>query len=100
MPFTIEYASSARDELAGLRAYDRSRILDEIDDQLMHQADVPTRRRKALLGLDPPWEHLDPVWELRIGDWRVYYDIDVEASRVVIRAIREKPPHQTTEETL
>jgi len=100
MSYTIEYARSVRDELAALRAYDRSRILDEIDSQLTHEPDVPTRRRKALLGLDPPWEHLEPVWELRIGDWRVYYDIDSEAVHVVIRAIREKPPHRTTEETI
>ena len=100
MPFRIEYARSVADELVALRAYDRNRILDEIEEQLTHQANVPTRRRKVLVGLDAPWEHIDPVWELRVGDWRIYYDIDAETSHVVIRAIRQKPPHRTTEETL
>jgi mRNA-degrading endonuclease RelE of RelBE toxin-antitoxin system len=74
--------------------------LDQIDAQLTHQPDVPTRKRKTLHGLNPPWEHVDPVWELRIGDWRVYYDIDTTSQRVVVRAIRKKPPHLMTEQSL
>jgi mRNA-degrading endonuclease RelE of RelBE toxin-antitoxin system len=100
MSYKIEYASSVASDLAALRAFDRSRILDEIDAQLTHQPHVPTRRRKPLPGLTPPWEHVVPVWELRVGDWRVYYDVSDADLRVVIRAIREKPPHMTTDQTL
>jgi hypothetical protein len=42
MPYTIEYASSVAGELAALRAFDRSKILDEIDVHLVHQPNVPT----------------------------------------------------------
>lgn len=100
MAYRILFASGVADDLRDLRAFDRSRILDEIDEQLTHQPDVSTRRRKLLVGLDPPWDHVPPVWELRIGGWRVYYDVDSETECVNVRAIREKPPHQSTEQTL
>nr|VFJ96811.1 MAG: Plasmid stabilisation system protein [Candidatus Kentron sp. H]VFJ97458.1 MAG: Plasmid stabilisation system protein [Candidatus Kentron sp. H]VFK04354.1 MAG: Plasmid stabilisation system protein [Candidatus Kentron sp. H] len=54
--------------------------------------------RKMIIGLAPPWEHIDPVWELRIGEYRAFYDVDEKISVVTIRAIRHKPPHKTTEE--
>lgn len=54
----------------------------------------------AIVGLAPPWEHVEPVWELRIGEYRVFYDVDQAGATVAIRAIRHKPPHKTTEEIL
>ena len=59
-----------------------------------------TRNRKILRGLTPPWEHLPPVWELRVNEYRVFYDVDEAAGQVVVRAVRRKPPHKTTEEIL
>ncbi len=53
-----------------------------------------------LPGLVPPWEHVLPVWELRVGEHRVFYDVDDPAKIVKVRAIRHKPPHTTTEEIL
>ena len=47
-----------------------------------------------------PWEHLEPVWELRDGEYRVFYDVDEAAAVIKVRAIRHKPPHKTTEEIL
>jgi hypothetical protein len=60
----------------------------------------PYRNRKLLPGLRPPWEQELPVWELRVGEWRVFYDVDVAQCIVTVRAIRHKPPHATTEEIL
>ena len=54
----------------------------------------------VLVGLVPPWQHEPPVWELRVDEYRVFYDVDQEGSRVTVRAIRHKPPHTTTEEIL
>ena len=46
----------------------------------------------------PPLEHVPPIWQLRIGDHRAFYDVD-EVTRVVfVRAVGRKPPHATTEE--
>jgi mRNA-degrading endonuclease RelE of RelBE toxin-antitoxin system len=98
--YEIEYAEDVVDDLANLRAYQRKQILDRIEVQLTHQPTQQTRNKKILVGLIPPWEYVEPVWELRIGEYRVFYDVDEDASIVTIRAIRHKPPHKTTEEIL
>jgi mRNA-degrading endonuclease RelE of RelBE toxin-antitoxin system len=98
--FTIEYAKAVAEDLANLRAFDRKQLLDHIDEQLTHQPTQETRNKKILIGLVPPWEHEEPIWELRVGEHRIFYDVDEEAERVIVRAIRHKPPHKTTEEIL
>lgn len=100
MTYNIEYAEGVADDLANLRAYERTQILDSIEVQLAHEPTRQTRNRKILVGLLPPWEHVEPVWELRVGEYRVFYDVDEITSVVMIRAIRYKPPHKTTEEIL
>jgi len=98
--YTIEYVEGVADDLAVLRAFERQQILDRIEEQLTYQPTQPTRNKKELPGLTPPWEHVDPVWELRVGQYRVFYDVADEESVVTVRAIRHKPPHRTTEEIL
>lgn len=98
--YAIEYAEGVADDLARLRVYERQQILDRIDRQLKHEPTRKTKNRKPLIGMIPPWEHVEPVWELRVGEYRVFYDVDEMASVVMIRAIRHKPPHKTIEETL
>ena len=98
--YAIEYAEDVADDLANLRAYERAQILDRIEVQLTHQPTQQTRNKKILVGLVPPWEYEEPVWQLRIGQYRVFYDVDEAVSVVIIRAIRHKPPHKTTEEIL
>ena len=66
--FTIEYSEEVGEDLADLRAFDRKQILSQIDAQLTHQPMGETRTKKKLIGLDPPWEHAEPVWELRVGE--------------------------------
>lgn len=61
---------------------------------------MQTRNRKLLVGLRPPWDQELPVWELRVGDYRVFYDVQEQPSLVTVRAIRFKLPHKTTEEIL
>ena len=70
--YTIDYAIGVVDDLAQLRAYDRKMVLDEIDRHLAYEPARQTGRRKILFGLVPPWEHMDPVWELRVGEYRVF----------------------------
>ncbi len=98
--YAVEYAEAVAEDLKGVRAHDRSRVLDKIEEQLRHAPTQETRNKKVVAGLKPPWEHEGPVWELRVGGYRVFYDVDEDAQTVVIRAIRWKPPHKTTEEIL
>ncbi len=98
--YDIRYAEGVADDLADLRALERSQILDRIDEQLRRQPAEPTRNKKVLPALTPPWEHVPPVWKLRIGEYRLFYDVDEKDCTVTIRAIRHKPPGTTTEEIL
>lgn len=98
--YDVVVAPSAEEELAALRAYDRVAILEAIRDQLVHAPTTATHQRKLLVGVRPRFEAVPPIWQLRVGDHRVFYDVD-EASRVVhVRAVRRKPPHKATEEIL
>lgn len=100
MQYTIEYAEGVIEDLFRLRAHERKQILDRIDQQLQYEPTKKTKNRKLLPGLIPPWEYIDPVWELRIGNYRVFYDVDEVGARVIVRAVRHKPPHRTTKDIL
>ncbi len=43
---------------------------------------------------------IPPVWELRVREYRVFYDVAAAEQTVYVRAIRRKPGHRTTEEIL
>ena len=93
--FVIRYVPAVEDDLRALRRYDVRRIMDDIDDQLTREPITPSRRRKRLEGLAPPWTAVRPVWQLRIGDFRVFYDVDEDRNRVIIRAVRHKGARMT-----
>jgi mRNA-degrading endonuclease RelE of RelBE toxin-antitoxin system len=98
--YEIEFSRSVEKDLRGFRACDRSRILNGIEEGLSVEPCVEARNRKVLMNLIPPFEAIPPVWELRIGEFRVFYDVDDETASVYVRAVRKKPPHKTTEEIL
>jgi hypothetical protein len=39
-----------------------------------------------------------PLWQLRVRQFRVFYDVNEQQRVVSIRSVREKPLHTTTEE--
>jgi mRNA-degrading endonuclease RelE of RelBE toxin-antitoxin system len=98
MAFTIKIDPSALAELESIRVFDRKRIVQAIKEQLMHEPAVVTRTRKVLIEVQASFSHDLPLWELRVGDFRVFYNVEDEI--VAIRAIRAKPPHQTTDQVL
>ncbi|MGQ0593876.1 MAG: type II toxin-antitoxin system RelE/ParE family toxin [Gammaproteobacteria bacterium] len=68
-----------------MTARQRTVVLDAVDEQLTHQPMVETRNRKPMRP-----NPLAP-WELRIGESRVYYDIEQEPDPVVyVRAVGVK----------
>ena len=97
--YSIRYEEATEDELKNLRAFDARRIVDEVDDQLKTEPTTPSRGRKLLAGLVPPWDQFRPVWQLRVGDFRVFYDVDEKRHEVIVRAVRHKGS-KTTKEVL
>jgi mRNA-degrading endonuclease RelE of RelBE toxin-antitoxin system len=100
MPFSIEIVPSAVAELQEIAVFWRRRIVQVIDEQLVSQPVVSTRNRKLLGDPRTSFECEPPIWELRVGRYRVFYDVDEVARIVFIRAVREKPPHANTEQIL
>lgn len=65
-----------------LTAYQQSIVLDKVDEQLINEPTVETKNRKPMRP-----NPLAP-WEFRIGDLRVYYDVEEDPRKLVyIRAI-------------
>jgi mRNA-degrading endonuclease RelE of RelBE toxin-antitoxin system len=95
--FEIRLARGALQDLKRLRAHDKARVVDEIERCLVEQPQEPSRNRRELTALVPPWEHVPPVWELRVDDYRIFYDVDAEAQLVIVRAVRRKGRSMTKE---
>lgn len=95
--FEIQLTELAVEDLCSLNPFEQRRVLEEIEEHLTIDPLRTSRRRKMLIGIEPPWERSQPVWQLRVGDIRVFYDAD-EARRVVwVRAIRRKGRKTTKE---
>ncbi len=82
--FEIEIAPKAQEDLQWFRKYEQVLIREEIETYLTYQPHIRTRKRKRL----EPGHLAD--WELRIGDIRVFYDVDLDASVVRIARIGYK----------
>lgn len=98
--YAIRLASDVLKDLKRIPAHYRSRILDAVERQLAHEPTAASRNRKLLLNLTPPWDAEPPIWELRVGEYRVFYDVADEEGIVYVRAVRRKPAGRTTEEIL
>jgi mRNA-degrading endonuclease RelE of RelBE toxin-antitoxin system len=82
MAYRIAYSPESEDHLRALTVRDRAIVLDAVDEQLAHQPASVTRNRKPL--------RPNPIapWELRIGDLRVYYDVEDDPEPIVhVRAV-------------
>jgi mRNA-degrading endonuclease RelE of RelBE toxin-antitoxin system len=98
LPYIIDIVNDSVRELKAISAYRRRAIARAIDEQPAHQPTVVTRNRKPLPDLSPSFEHVPSVWELRVGDYRVFYDVNEEQTLVSVRAIRHKSSHKRTED--
>jgi|SRR5688572_29325621 mRNA-degrading endonuclease RelE of RelBE toxin-antitoxin system len=98
--FEIRFAESVEEDLRKIPVYYRNQILDSIEGQLVHEPETATRNRKLLENLTPPWQTMQPIWELRVGEYRVFYDVSLGESIVYVRAVRKKPRGTKTEDIL
>jgi mRNA-degrading endonuclease RelE of RelBE toxin-antitoxin system len=90
MVYVIEFSADAERHLADLSVRDRHTVLDAIETQLGHEPMTPTKHRKLL--------RPNPVaaWELRIGEFRVFYNVQQEHILVVVVAVGRKEHNQLT----
>jgi mRNA-degrading endonuclease RelE of RelBE toxin-antitoxin system len=79
--FRIEFTPEALADFRSLRRFDQEQIMEAIEIQLPHQGTTLSRNRKRLR----PNQLAE--WVLRIGDFRVFYDVSLDDSRVKIEAI-------------
>ena len=84
----IDFTPEAVEDLRSLRKYDQRMIVASIEGQLPHQATEESRNRKRLR----PNQLAE--WELRVGDFRVFYDVDTDSALVKIEAIGHKEGNQ------
>ncbi|MCP4104252.1 MAG: type II toxin-antitoxin system RelE/ParE family toxin [Desulfobacteraceae bacterium] len=84
MKFHINLAESAIDDLRWFKKNERVLILDMIEKQLLYEPMKITRNRKDLR------ECVLSRWELRIDNYRVFYNIDKEQGVVDITAVGYK----------
>jgi mRNA-degrading endonuclease RelE of RelBE toxin-antitoxin system len=76
--FQIVLTPGAEADLAHFKAVDQRVIVGAIRAQLTTDADSESRRRKRLSA--------NPVapWELRVGDHRVFYEIEADATVTIL----------------
>ena len=79
--FDIEFTPEAAEDVKSFRKFEQQEIVDGIQTQLKHEPTVETRNRKKLR----PNEVAE--WEIRIGRFRVLYNVDDGAGIVSIEAI-------------
>jgi len=86
--FKIEFTVRAEEDVRYFRKHEQKAILGTIEKQLTWEPTIATRNQKEL----------DPSdfsrWELRIGEYRVFYDVNVYTCIVKIKAVGYKVHNQ------
>lgn len=82
--YQIEVTAEARTDLNYYTAFERKIITSEIRIQLTYQPLIETKNRKLLR--DNPISS----WELRVGKYRVFYEVNETAQKVTIMAVGHK----------
>ncbi len=79
--YQIEFTPEALDDLAAFKKSEQNEILDGVEEQLRFEPTIETRNRKRM--------RPNPVaeWELRIGRFRVLYNVEGEVKIVSTEAI-------------
>jgi mRNA-degrading endonuclease RelE of RelBE toxin-antitoxin system len=85
MSFEIFYSPEAIDHLLALSRFEQALVVDQVEQQLRSQPALPTRRRKVL--------RPNPIaaWELRLGDIRVFYEVqETPDAAVYVKVVGKK----------
>jgi len=92
--FEIHLKPSAVKDMDKLRKYDAATVADGMEDHLSHNPTKESKTRiKRLRGIS------DPDYRLRLGDHRVFYNVDNGKRRVdVLRVLHKNQTHEYHEE--
>jgi mRNA-degrading endonuclease RelE of RelBE toxin-antitoxin system len=77
LPYRIEYAPETEEHFRHLTARQQAFVFDAVAQQLAYESTVETRNRKRLR------PHPLASWELRVGNLRVYYDVEDDPEPLV-----------------
>ncbi|MEG4441599.1 type II toxin-antitoxin system RelE/ParE family toxin [Microcoleus sp. AT9_B5] len=80
--YSIEYTEEAFKDLEYFRKPEQQVILDEVDQQLAYQPTTETNNRKRLR------PNSVAEWELRIGKYRVFYDVFEESTPEIVKIVK------------
>jgi len=86
--YEIEFTPTAREDLRYFKKYEQNIIIEAVETQLAYEPTVETTNR---FQRNPPYL---ADWELRVGDFRVFYDVEEIVRVVRIERIGEKPNNQ------
>ncbi len=84
MDFIIKFTPIALEHLRGFKKFEQKAIAEALKSQLVNEPLTETRNRKEL--------RPNPLsrWELRVGEFRVFYDVSEESQVVQIKAVGYK----------
>jgi mRNA-degrading endonuclease RelE of RelBE toxin-antitoxin system len=89
--YAVRFTSAAVTDLTRLRVFMRRRVLGQIRRQLVADPVTLTRRKKIISG------EAGTVRQLRVGDYRVYYDVLHDEAAVLVWGVRHKGRRTTGE---
>ena len=84
MPFEIRYSNESVEQLKNLKAFDRTAILDQIEQVLSVNPTVVSKARIKRLREPVPTQY-----RLRVGEFRVFYDVE-ETTVLVIQILSKR----------
>ena len=82
--YRIEVTEEAKGDLFYYTAFERKSIVSGMREQLTYQPHVETKNRKPLR------DNLLASWELRIGKYRVFYEVNETANMVSVVPVGHK----------
>jgi mRNA interferase RelE/StbE len=78
MPYAIRYSNEAVEQLKKLRGFDRTAILDQLEQILSVNPTMASKSRIKRLREPAPTQY-----RLRVGEFRVFYDVQEEAVLII-----------------
>jgi len=82
--YSIEVTENAKEDLSYYSASERKTIVTEIRTQLSSEPSIETRNRKQLR------ENPIAAWELRVGRYRIFYEVDESSLTVTLISVGHK----------